>query len=135
MSLMRIDWNPDLKKLRQFGAGLLLLGVVAGGLLLRRGRPAGLVVLPVGLVLGTVVLAWPAAGRRIYKAWMAAAFVAGTIVSTAALAFIYYLVVTPLGLVLRACGRDALGRAKKSVPSYWTPLEAPADESYYERLF
>ena len=135
MSLIKVDWNPNQKKLRQFGVGILIFAAVMGGHMLWRGRPAGRIVLPAGLVLGVITLAWPAAGRRIYTVWMSLALVIGTVVSTVALAAIYYLIVTPLGLVLRARGRDSLGLVRKEGPSYWTPIEQPADKTYYERLF
>ncbi len=135
MALIRVDWNPTPTKLRQFGIGVLIFTAAMGGLMLWRGRPAGRIVLPAGFVLGAITLAWPAAGRRIYTAWMSAAFVIGTVVSTVALAAIYYLIVTPLALVLRARGRDCLALTRKHGPSYWIPMEDTVDQSRFERLF
>ncbi len=135
MALIKIDWKPNAKKLRQFGIGILIFTAVMGGHMLWRGRPAARIVLPAGLLLGALTLASPAAGRRIYTLWMSVALVIGTIVSTGALAVIYYLIVTPLGLLLRARGRDSMGLARNDGPTCWTPIEQPANKSYYERLF
>lgn len=135
MALIKVDWNPNPKKLRQFGVGILIFAAVMGGLMLWRERPAGRIVLPTGFILGALTLAWPAAGRRIYTVWMSVALVIGTVVSTLAMAVTYYLIVTPLGLMLRIRGRDSLALRRKEGPSYWTPIEQPADTTYYERLF
>ena len=135
MSLIKVDWTPDAKKLRQFGIGVLIFTAAVGGHMLWRGRPAAHIVLPMGSILGAITLAWPAAGQRIYTVWMSIALVIGTIVSTLAMAATYYLIVTPLGLLLRARGRDSLNLTRKPGPSYWIPIEQPADKTYYERLF
>jgi hypothetical protein len=135
MSLLRVDWNPSDKKIRQFGAGLVVCAAFFGWSMLRHGKPAGPYVLKGGIALGILTALWPAAGRFVYKAWMGVAFVVGTVVSFAALALMYYLVLTPLALFFRLRGRDALRLVKPAGETYWTPLKTPGAESDYERLF
>ncbi|MBI4060856.1 MAG: hypothetical protein HY403_05440 [Elusimicrobia bacterium] len=135
MSMLRVDWNPSPAKLREFGGGLIVFGLLLGGLALSRGRPHGLWLVAAGLALGLIVLAAPAAGRLIYKAWMGVAFVIGGAVSLLILGGLYYGLLTPLALFFRVRGRDALRLKKPALPTYWLPLETPRDKKSYERLF
>jgi hypothetical protein len=128
MALLRIDWKPAPRKVREFGLILLALSAVAAW---RGSRLA-----PAGLVLGALATALPgSAGLRIYKAWMGVAFVVGSVVSPLILGAVFYGLVTPLGLVMRLLGRDALRLKRPEGPSYWTDMAMPDDKSYYERLF
>lgn len=135
MALLKIDWNPGTRAIRQFGLGIVLFAFLVGGVLLWRGKPAGGDVIAAGVVLGLLTAAVPALGRWVYKIWMGFAFLMGTATSTLLLAIFYYGVITPLGLLLRLGGRDALRLKKPAGDTYWTPLEMPKDKSYYERLF
>ena len=68
---------------------------------------------------------------------MGLAFVMGTCVSTLILLLIFFLIITPVGLVMKMMGRDALRLKKSRFPgdTYWVPYDEPRDKSYYERLF
>lgn len=135
MALLRVDWNPGPRKLRVFGIGLLALTAILAGAHYRRGQPGPApAALGLGAALGVVTLAFPAIGLRIYKAWMCVAFAIGTTLSTAMLLVLYYLMLTPLGLIFRLLGRDALRLKRPPLGSYWIPLEAREDKTYYERL-
>ena len=134
MSLMRVDWNPSDKKVRQFGALLAAFAALSGWSMMRHGRPAGPGVLKAGVALGLACALIPPLGRRVYKVWMAAAFVIGTPASYVLLAFTYYVVLTPLALFFRLRGRDVLRLSKPVGETYWTPV-VPAAPEDYERLF
>jgi len=48
------------------------------------------------------------------------------VVNPIVLGFIYFAAVTPLGLLMRACGKDTLRLRRNSVASsYWIPREPP----------
>ena len=58
--------------------------------------------------------------RPVHKYWMALAFGIGWFVSRILLAFIYFLIVTPIGLISRILGKSFLNLAfKQQVTSYW----------------
>jgi hypothetical protein len=136
MSLVRIDWNPDVRALRRFGALLALIALVLGLLLAHRHRPAAPFVLWIGVPAGLAAAALPGSvGRWVYKAWMGVAFVLGTVSSFVLLAAMFYLVLTPVALLLRARGRDALRLRGPRADSDWVPLETPDDAAAYERLY
>jgi hypothetical protein len=69
---------------------------------------------------------------------MSLALVLGLLVSTLLLALLFYLVVTPVGLLARLCGKDFLQRRiSRGAASYWirrdpSVVRTPDD---YERQF
>jgi hypothetical protein len=60
----------------------------------------------------------------------------GSAVAQIALAIIYFAVLTPLGLVLRLFGRDALSlHLDRQRESYWIPRDKPRKPADYFRQF
>jgi hypothetical protein len=84
----------------------------------------------------TGVVASPEFGRRLYHDWMLAFLPMGWAVSQAALAFVYYLVITPMGIAMRMFGRDPLWRKfDPSATTYWIerrPTEKP--KRYFQQF-
>lgn len=112
------------QELRKFGfaftGGLTLLG----SLLLWRGKAAGPYVLGVAAVVLTLALVAPAALRPLEKLlstlfrWITAALTFVILVVT------YYLVVTPMGIIMRLLGKDPLHLQREpNRPSFWVPVE------------
>ena len=135
--MLKIDWNPPPRKVREFGALMVPFAALLALLLWRRGRTdEALRLLGGGAALGALTAALPASlGLWVYKAWTAVAFVIGTAVSNVILALIYYGMVTPMGLGLRLRGRDALRLRRPEGGTYWVPVRIPSDKSYFERLY
>jgi hypothetical protein len=60
------------------------------------------------------------------RAWMKLAELLHRVVSPVVLGVIYFGVFTPVGLVMRAFGRDAMCRRfEPTRPSYWVPRDPP----------
>lgn len=133
-----VQFNPTRKTLRQF-AGLWL--VVWGGMALwqtlARGRLGiGLALVGLALTIGLAGLARPQWVRLIYVGWMILAFPIGWTISQIVLAAIFLGLFTPISLVFRLMGRDALRRARRSgLDSYWLPKPAVADLRRYFKQF
>lgn len=88
----------------------------------------------VGVVGAATVLGSRAAGRGVYRAWMLAAMPIGWTLSNALLMAVFYGVVTPVGLVMRAIGRDPMAqRFDEAAASYWVEHRPPADPKRYLR--
>ena len=64
---------------------------------------------------------------------MIAAFPIGWTVSKIVLGAVFLLVFTPVALVFRLTGRDALQLRRGSGRSYWTGKPAPSVESYFRQ--
>jgi len=122
--------RPGTRTLRQFG-GLLVVGGAAAMIFREEVRAEALIV---GL-LGAVGLAVPRALAPLYLGWMAAVFPLGWLVSRLVLATLFFGLVTPVGLLLRLAGRDALSRRRRTSPSYWVPRHEGSDPAQYFRQF
>jgi len=72
--------------------------------------------------------------RSVYAAWMKFAFLLAWVNTRLILVIIFYLVFTPLGLLMRLCGADPLERKiNKKAGSYWK--KRGLTEPSYERQF
>lgn len=137
--MISINWHPSDRELRQFaGIWFPLFWVIVGGLILWRGGSsfvAGSIVV-VAVVVGIVGLVWPRVMRPIFVGWMCAAFPIGWVVSHLLLAVVFYCVITPLGLVMRLCGRDKLRmRMEPEAKTYWVRKPQAPPASRYFRQF
>ncbi len=102
-----------------------------------RGRPmvywpagaAGLALLLTGL--------FSAGGsHKFHRLWMRLAHALGYVNSRILLSAIYFVVMTPYGLVLRVLGRDTMNRRGASRKSYWIPKsKTRQSREQFERLF
>jgi hypothetical protein len=83
-----------------------------------------------GLILPSIL-------SPIYKAWMALAVVMNFIMTRVIMAVIFYLVVTPIGLIACLTGKEFLDmKIDKSAKSYWILREKTKKlKSDYERQF
>jgi hypothetical protein len=122
MALLEIPRDPPRRDLIVFGALLPPFAAFAGWLCLRH-LGSQTAAYSVWGVLGAVWLAFvavPPLRRPIWVGWMTAVFPIGWIVSHVVVVAFYYLVLTPIALVLRLFGHDALRRRRGSArDSYW----------------
>jgi Gpi18-like mannosyltransferase len=138
MALLPIPWNPDRTTLRQFSEfGMFVLGMVLAPLALWRGQVTA------AAALWTIAVALRLAGL-VRPSWLKPLFVGLTVltwpigwaVSHAALAVTYYLVITPMALVFRLLGRDALQRRfDRQAASYWEPYNPDRGLKRYLRQY
>lgn len=138
MALLEINRNPSRRDLAWFGAVLLLLFAVIGGVVGRTltSDVARNALWGTGLVLALVYYAVPALRRPMFVGWMYAAYPIGFVVSHLLLALVYFGVVTPIGLLMRAVGHDPMTRRfDRSAPTYWIAREQVADVRRYFRQF
>jgi hypothetical protein len=135
--LIQINWNPDRKQLRNFGLTMLGMLVAFGALLAWKyhapkalyGCAAG------GAVVALCGIFLPPAGLALYKAWMGLGFCLGAVMSPVFLALVYFLILTPVGLLLRAGGRDSLQRRRRADRSFWRKIDHRTRKESYERQF
>jgi hypothetical protein len=64
--------------------------------------------LPVSLALLILTMAWPNAFRPLAVLWFGLSHLLGSVVSRVILTILFYLLVTPIGLIRRLMGADAL---------------------------
>lgn len=121
-------------ELRKFG---LLVGgvfVLLGGFLRWRGAETAALVLWIlggGLMLGGLLI--PAHLGPVYRAWMGLAKAISRVTTPLVMGGVYYLVMTPMGLVARAVGHRPLVR--RGPDTFWVD-RAPGDrQSDMKRQF
>ncbi len=143
MSLVKLNWKPSPKELRQFGAifgsGFLLIGLVKyfwiWNWLFERNEKLGLIFILIGIVGGAIGLTGTKLALPLYWVWIGIAFVLGNIMSRVVITLIYYGVITPMSFVARLLGRDKLQLKKRAVQSYWQDISLPREPEKYERQF
>jgi len=126
--------NAQARKTALIVAGVLH-GIAAWNLY--RGRTT--VVLTFGALGAALVVAGlfvPPAARAFHTAWMRFAVLLGHVNSRILLTLVYYLVVTPYGVVTRLVGRDPLRRRGAKSESYWVGRKTTRQSrEQFERLF
>lgn len=130
--------QPSFRVERNFG--LIVGGVFAllSAWWLYRGKFASLsqVTLTLGLALVLLGLIFPRALVYPNRAWMMLAEVLGFITTRIILGLVFFLIVTPIGMVKRALGWDPLKRRGGSKPSYWNSYgERQRDPRHYEKMY
>ena len=139
-----VNWRPSLAERRTFGWSLVIgFPSLAAALLLATGLWSGTWhVVPYlwlggcGLAAGALFAAIPLLAKPFYLLWYFLACCIGTVVGNTLLAAFYFLIVTPVGVAMRAFGRQAVpksfdGRAR----SYWVDVEKQDDVKDYYRQF
>ena len=130
------NWYPNTRQLRQFAVICLFGFGLIGLMVLRVGGSfrAATVLWIVGAVIMLVGLARPEAVRIVYVVLTAITLPIGWAVSAVLLRTLFYLVVTPLGLVFRLVGRDALRLRRPRTDSYWLEhVERTEAVSYFRQ--
>ncbi len=72
----------------------------------------------------------------VYKVWMGMAFFLGWFVSRMILGIVFYLAITPIGLILRLLGKRLLTKADAHASTYWVRRDGKErSREAYEKLF
>ncbi|MGE5295824.1 MAG: hypothetical protein ACM3VT_13440, partial [Solirubrobacterales bacterium] len=113
MALMEVEWHPTPRQLRVFGVSGLAASIVAAAILHWVWSVANVwvaIVPMVGLGIFLCSLISQTATRWLYVGLTLVAMPIGLVVSFLVLAAFYFLLLTPLALVFRLIGRDAMRR-------------------------
>jgi hypothetical protein len=138
LALLKIDRHPPASQLRTFGLLLAIFVPLFGALVWwRTGRvEAAYTIWIAGGVLTAIYWLAPPIRRPIFVGWMYAAFPIGWTISHLLMGIIYFLVITPIALLMRAGGRDPLVRQRDpSLRTYWVRRAPPGDVGGYFRQY
>jgi hypothetical protein len=145
--MIQINLRPDVRTLRQFGfialAGFALLAVIAWyealvfsfGLGAARPYVAGGFAAVAGLSL-LLSLIYPRANLGLYLCLTVVAYPIGFVLSYVVMGTLFFIVITPMGLVMRLLGRDPMERRMlPDAESYWVEARAERpSESYFKQF-
>ena len=143
MAFVQLNWNPNKKELRSFGAifmgGFVLIGLVKYfwpfERFITQNKAAGLWLIGIALVVGAVGLTGTKLALPFYWIWLGIAFVMGNIMSRVIITAIYMLIFTPMRFLSSLAGRDKLQLKKPIGDSYWHDISLPNEIEKYERQF
>jgi Saxitoxin biosynthesis operon protein SxtJ len=135
--LIETEQIPDSRKdVRKFGLMFSVVGVVIAGIAYFRQYD----VWPVFLLLAaffllTALFVVPLL-RPIYVGWMKFAFILGWINTRIILGIAFFLVLTPIGVLMRLFGKNPIDvRLERERESYWVKRDVPYDPHHSERQF
>ena len=113
---------------REFGVKVgLAFGAIALLLLWRHRETGALVAGGLGTLLVAGGLLAPRALAPVYRAWMGLALLLSKVTTPLFLGIVYYLVLTPVGVIRRSLGRNQLVQPL-SDGSYWVRRAGPPAE-------
>ena len=125
------------KDLRSFGftIGIILL-LVAAFLFYREKESFQTFLYIAGVFIG-LALILPSMLKPIYIVWMTFAVILGWFMTRVILSLLFYVIITPIGLVLRIFGKDFLELKKQAVQgSYWNQRDSNLEKNQnYEKQF
>jgi hypothetical protein len=128
--------DPPPRLLRQFAfLCLVFFGVLAWRAWSHRSASLAVVLGVIAVGAGLLGLARPRALRPIFVGWMVLAFPIGWLVSNILMGALFYIVFTPIALLFRILGRDALELRRREVTSYWSPKPVIEDPRRYLREY
>jgi hypothetical protein len=116
---------------RTFGwvfTGIFL--IIAGYLWYHDGKPLAIQIF---LVLAVTFFAFslfmPIVLRPFNKAWYKLGLLMGRVVSPIVLGILFFILISPIAIVMRLAGRDALKLRKQNVQSHWIDRAPPGPSS------
>ena len=138
MALIQVNRNPTPRELTIFGLMFAGFSVLLALLVWWRfdAPIAAQWIGGIGIALAVVFFAIPPLRKAIYLGWVYLTFPIGWTITHIIMAITYYLVVTPIGLIMRALGRDPMARAfDRAAASYWIAHQPVDNVERYFRQF
>lgn len=145
--MVEINWQPDEGTLRQFGwialGGFLLVALLAWnewlvfgfGLGEARTTVAGAFA-GLGVLSALFSLIAPKANKPIFLGLTLLSYPIGFVLSYVIMGFLFFGLITPLGLLFRLIGKDPLNRRyDPAAKTYWTDPRPRRDKASYFRQF
>ena len=138
MALIDINKNPTPRELKVFGFLFAVVFALLGAMFwwCSGWHNAAMVVwYSAAFILVAYVLV-PTVRKPIYLIWSYALYPIGYVITLVLMGVVYYLVITPTGLLMRLFGRDPLTRKfKPEASSYWIRRKEDASLDRYFRQF
>jgi len=129
--------KSERRDLKKFGITMGVVLGLLGGLFLGRGSNYYVYFFLLAAVFLSLGLAAPVFLKPIHKVWMTLSVLLGWLMTRVILTVLFYLVITPIGLLLRLFGKDFLNlKLDRNRDSYWIPTKTVKFERKdYERQF
>ena len=133
MNWIRIKSNAELRK---FGITIGIAFAILGALFLWRGKAAWIYLEASAALFLICGLIFPKILQPIEFIWMKFAYYLGIVVTHVLVTLTFFLIITPLGLLLRLLGKDLLQmKFDKKISSYWIPSDPKGPASRPDRPY
>ena len=120
----------EIRRLRNFGITMAVVLSIIGSIMLWYDKPNCMYLYIVSGVLLFCSLVAPKLLIPLEWCWMKLAYILGYIMTRVILTIVYYLAVTPVGLLRQLFNRDPLReKIDKSVETYWEPVDPTGPKS------
>ncbi|HJT79783.1 MAG TPA: SxtJ family membrane protein [Chthoniobacterales bacterium] len=138
-----VNWNPDLAERRKFATSLIvgfpIVAAILTAIWLVRGHSWNRFALwlgGIGLAIGILLWLIPQIARPLYVVWYALACSIGIVVANLLFSAFYYLLLTPIGLCLRATRSLSFRKGfSRDQDTYWKDVTPVTDLRRYYRQF
>lgn len=124
--MITINWNPSPDEMRRWAA---ILGIALGAVgslfyfvdwgIFTDGQGFAKFLWAFGTFALTTGITGTKLGLPAYWVWMGFVYLVSSAIGYGALILVYFLVVTPMGLLARLLGRDRLQLRNTGAPTYW----------------
>jgi hypothetical protein len=124
--MLPINRRPGVAELKSFARIWFPLFVAGFGAMLwwrAESSTAAIVFWAVGALVAAAVLASAEVARIVFVGLLTITYPIGLVLSTVALAIMFYGVFAPLGFFMRMAGRDPLRLRARDEKSHWIPYE------------
>lgn len=126
--------DPKLPSERSFGLLFFVVFLILAGYLWHRDASTQYITASCALSLFFLLAGFfaPALIRPLNKLWFELGLLMGRVVSPIVLGILFFIVITPIALLMRIFGRDELKLKKRDVNSYWVERQphGPDPESF-----
>lgn len=125
------------REVRNFGLLFAALGILTGAFMVWKGNTGAWVAFSLAAAFLCTGVFLPRVLAPVYRSWMRLAAILAWLNTRLLLSVFFYLVVTPIGLVMRFMRKDLLQqRIDRTAPSYWHKRTAgETEKERYEHLF
>lgn len=129
--------NYDKKELVKFSRVMFGALLIISGLLFYFDKSSYIYFIILSVLFLIIGLSFPSVLKPVYKAWMTLAVILGFIMTRVILSILFYIVITPIGIIGRIFGKKFIEKNyDKNKNSYWNyrTIKTKTKEEY-ERQF
>ncbi len=128
--------KTDKEQIRQFGFIIGAVLLILAAIFFWIGIQGEWVYFMLGFFFIVIAATFPNALKLLYIIWMSFAILLGWLMSRLILLLLYYLILSPIGLISRLIGKSFLElKIDLSKKSYWNSIENKKSTKDYERQF
>ena len=123
--------------LRKFGITVGILLIIIPGFLLWKEKESFQIFLTIGIILIVFGTTIPFTLKPIYWVWMIIATILGWVMTRVILSILFYIIVTPIGLIARLLGKQFIElQWNKESSTYWNYRSGDTfEKEKYEKQF